>query len=134
MNLQRGKWRDDIANDFLGYDPPDKTVYTGISSTHYTIIFCLLYFCHILAIFIMKRSVSEDFRNANIFNKILHSVESTNFAYSMNDWDFQKTGGPNEHYKRMTDVRLEIILNILINLGINLLLLTPLPFLCKYIS
>ena len=29
MNLQRGMWRNDTQNDFLGYDPPSATVYTG---------------------------------------------------------------------------------------------------------
>merc|ERR1712223_98915 len=33
MNLQRGKWRPwSNVNEFLGYDPPDVTVYTGISA------------------------------------------------------------------------------------------------------
>ena len=115
----------------LGYDPPNETVYTRISTSWYVFFFCLIYFYQLVSIFIMKNVVSADFKNANCLNKILHSLESANFAFSMNDWDFG-SGGPNEHYERMTAVRTEITLNILINLTANLLLLTPLPFLCKY--
>ena len=79
----------------------------------------------------MKRIISKDFRKANIFEQLLHSVESTNFAFSMNDWDFEKSGGPDEHYSRMTDIRVEIILNIIINFVANIILLTPLTCLCE---
>ena len=53
----------------------------------------------------MKKIVSKDFNKENIFEQLLHSVESTNFAFSMNDWDFKKSGGPDEHYSRMKDIR-----------------------------
>jgi hypothetical protein len=132
MNLQRGKWRDDTVNDFLGYDPPDETVYTGVSAHYYCLFFFILYAYQTLVIFIMKKLVSADFKNASFFDQILHSAESTNFAFSMYDWDFKKTGGPKEHYERMNVVRTEIVLNILINLTANLILLTPLSYLCKY--
>ena len=84
MNLQRGKWRDDIHNDFLGYDPPNETVYTGISGNYYCLYFFILYLCQTVAIFILKKKLSSDFRNSNIFDQFLHSAESTNFAFAMN--------------------------------------------------
>ena len=119
-------------NDFLGFDSPNETLYTGISATAYCLCFVILYLCQTLAIFIMKWKFSTDFRSANLLDQVLHVAESTNFAFSMHDWDVKKTGGPNENYERMKAVRFEIILNILINLATNLILLTPLPCLCKY--
>ena len=126
MELQRGTWRDDIENDFLGYDPPNETVYTGISSFYYCLCFMGLHILQTLALFIMKWNGSKDFKNANFLEKILHTAESTNFAYSMYDWDFKRSGGPNEHYARMKEGRLEIIWNIVINLIANCVLITPL--------
>ena len=79
----------------------------------------------------MKKIVSKDFNKENIFEQLLHSVESTNFAFSMNDWDFEKSGGPDEHYSRMKDNQVEIISNIIINLFANVILLTPLTCLCE---
>ena len=79
----------------------------------------------------MKKIVSKDFNKENIFEQLLHSVESTNFAFSMNDWDFKKSGGPDEHYSRMKDIRVEIISNIIINFVANIILLTPLTCLCE---
>ena len=130
--LQRGQWRElDTENDFLGYNPPDPTVYTGISGGYYCLFFSILYATHFLALFIMKKIISKDFRKANIFEQLLHSAESTNFAFSMNDWDFEKSGGPDEHYSRMKDIRVEVILNIIINFVANIILLTPLTCLCE---
>ena len=132
MSLQRGTWRDDIKNDFLGYDPPDETVYTGISASNYCLCFGILSVLHMVVLFILKWNVSSDFRNSNIFDQTLHVAESTNFPYSMYDWDDIKSGGPNELYIRMKSCRIEIILNIIINMVVSMLLLTPLTYLCKY--
>ena len=133
MKLQRGNWRKlDIENDFLGYNPPNPTLYTGISGGYYCLIFTIIYALHILALFIMKKIVSKEFKNANFFEQLVHTVESTNFAFSLYDWDFKKFGGPDEHYARMKDNQVEIIWNIIINFISNCVLLTPLSFLCKY--
>ena len=132
MKIQRGSWRElDIENDFLGYDPPNPIVYTGISGGYYCVLFSILYAIHILALFVMKKFVSKDFNNTNIFEQLLHATESTNFAFSLNDWDFMKSGGPDEHYARMKSNQSEVIWNIVINFISNCMLLTPLPYLCK---
>ena len=83
--IQRGNWRElDIDNDFLGYDPPSPIVYTGISGAYYCMYFAVLYAIHVLALFVMKKLVSPDFNNTNILEQLLHAMESTNFAFSMN--------------------------------------------------
>ena len=132
MKLQRGKWRQlDTENDFLGYDPPSSIVYTGISGAYYCMYFAVLYAIHVLALFVMKKLVSSDFSKTNILEQLLHAIESTNFGFSLNDWDFRKSGGPDEHYATMKSNQKEVIWNIIINFISNCILLTPLPCLCE---
>ena len=119
-------------NDFLGYDPPPVTVYTGMSSGNYVLCFCMMLIIHILALMFMKGRVSPDFRKLNLLDRLLHSAVSTNFPFAVNDWDLKKTERLEEYYESMTNNRLEVVLNILINLVFNLCLLTPMEHLCKY--
>ena len=78
----------------------------------------------------MKKFISKDFNNTKILEQLLHATESTNFAFSLNDWDFRKSGGPSEHYAAMKSNQKEVIWNIVINFVSNCILLTPLP--CLY--
>ena len=55
MNLQRGKWRPwSNVNEFLGYDPPDVTVYTGISAGYYCLIFAIISVAQMIVIFVLS--------------------------------------------------------------------------------
>ena len=119
-------------NDFLGYDPPPVTVYTGMSSRNYILCFSMMLIIHILALMFMKGKVSPDFRKLNLLDRLLHSAVSTNFPFAVNDWDLKKTDQFEEYYESMTNNRLEVVLNIMINLVFNLFLLTPMEHLCKY--
>ena len=133
--IQRGNWRElDIDNDFLGYDPPSPIVYTGISGAYYCMYFAVLYAIHVLALFVMKKFVSLDFNNTNVLEQLLHAMESTNFGFSLNDWDFRKSGGPSEHYAAMKSNQKEVIWNIVINFISNCILLMPLPCLCECLN
>ena len=118
-------------NDFLGYDPPPVTVYTGMSSGNYCWCFFMMLIIHILALMFMKGKVSPDFRKLNLLDRLLHSAVSTNFPFAVNDWDLKKTDRFEEYYENMTNNRLEVVLNIMINLIFNLFLLTPMEHLCK---
>ena len=119
-------------NDFLGYDPPPVTAYTGMSTRYYSLVFVILLVVHILTLMALKSKVSPDFQELNWLDKFLHSIESTNFPFAVNDWDLPKVGGVNEYYERMRNVRLEVVCNVAINLIFNCCLLTPLIYLCKY--
>ena len=132
MKLQRGQWRDlDTENDFLGYDPPNPTLYTGISGGYYCLLFFCIYAIHVLALFALKKAISRDFQRANIIEQFLHTVESTNFPFSMKDWDATKSGGPDEHYARMEEIQVETFMNIIINFISNFILLLPVSCLCE---
>ena len=133
MNLQRGMWRNDTQNDFLGYDPPSPTVYTGMTSKYYCIWFVIIVTTHVLSIMAMKSKLSPDFQKLNFLDKFLHAAVSTNFPYAVNDWDLKKVEGPLSEYREgMENVRTEVVWNICINLIFNICLLAPLEHLCKY--
>ena len=115
----------------MGYTPPSVTLYTGMSAKYYCILFAIIFALHLIALFIMKSIVSNDFNEMNILDKILHCVESSSFPFCVNDWDFRNDGGPVEHYKRMKKTRFETMLNVMINCFFSCILLIPLVYLCK---
>ena len=123
-----------VPKDFLGYIPPSVTLYTGISDLSYFICYFVLFALHLIAILILKQNVSQDFQEANVLDKLLHSAECTSFAYPLYDWDFKKRGSPNDHYVRMKKVQLEGSLNILINFFFSCCHLIPLIYLYVQIS
>ena len=132
MNLQRGTWRNNQNGDFfLVYDAPDVSYYTGMPYFYYCIVFVVLYFAHLIALLILKQNVSQDFKKLNLLEKLLHCLASTSFAFPVKDWDFEKGGGPHEHYARMKANHYETKWNIIINLLFNCCLLVPLVYLCK---
>ena len=131
-NLQRGQWRNNtLGNDFLGYNPPSASFYTGMASRYYVLCFVIINILHMLALMVLKSKVSKDFKKLNILDKVLHCALSTNFAYACNDWDFHKDTPLKDLYSKMIAVRLEVIWNIIINVLFNCCLLTPLVYLCK---
>ena len=118
-------------NDFLGYDPPSASVYTGMSTQSYFVCFIVMNVLHILFLIIMKSCLSEDFQQLNFLDKVLHCAESMSFAFPVRDWDYHKHGGPHQHYARMKSNHRETLWNININLFVNCCYLLPLVYLCK---
>merc|ERR1719273_2181420 len=78
-----------------------------------------------LVIIAAKFTKSKQFRKLTWFDKIFHSLECSNFAYPITDWDHED-GDCHAHYSRMVETRKEVQLNILINTFFNLFLLFPL--------
>ena len=71
--------------------PPSYSVYTGVSLGTAFIIFCVIYFLHILSILIGKYfTVDSMFKKLNLLEAVVHAVENTNLAYPVEDWDKQK--------------------------------------------
>ena len=58
------------------------------------------------------------------------NMECINFAFPYQDWDHDGGDGK-QHYMRMLATRREVQINLLINTVFNLVLLIPLPVLCK---
>merc|ERR1711971_1315536 len=88
-------------NDFLGYDPPPVTVYTGMTAGNYCWCFFAMLFVHILVLMFMKGRVSRDFRRLNLLDRLLHAAVSTNFPFAVNDWDLIKTDRLDEYHEKM---------------------------------
>ena len=88
---------------------------------------------HVFVLLVLKRNVCRDFKQLNILDQILHSIESTSFAFSIRDWDFKKHSGPNDYYVRMKEVQWEVSWNIVINWIFSVTLLMPMVYLCKYL-
>ena len=105
-----------------------------MSAKYYCIVFVIIFALQLIALFIMKIIVSDDFKQLNILDQVLHCIESSSFPFSVNDWDYHKDGGPVEHYKRMKKTRLETMLNVTINCVFSCCLLTPLVYLCKLLT
>ena len=118
-------------NDFLGYDPPSASLYTGMSTQSYFVCFIVMNILHILFLIIMKSCLSKDFQQLNFLDKVLHCAESMSFAFPVRDWDYHKHGGPKEHYARMKSNHRETLWNININLFVNCCYLLPLVYFCK---
>jgi len=85
---------------------------------------------HCLTVFASKWLISEQFKNLKWYEKIFHTLEAINFAFPHHDWD-HKVGDGHQHYQRMLATKKEVKINLLINTIFNLLLLSPLPILCK---
>ena len=118
-------------DDFLGFDPPPVTAYSGISGMMYCISFIVMFVLHLIILIILKINVSTDFQNLNLLEKLLHAAQSTNFPFSVNDWDVLTRNGPNEHYVKMKENEFEVIWNIVINVVFNCFLVAPMVYLCK---
>ena len=59
-------------------------------------------------------------------------MECINFAFPNHDWDHEDGDG-RQHYLRMLATKKEVQINLFINTIFNLILLSPLPLLCKMI-
>jgi len=119
-NIQRGAWNN------TEFEPPTlEDHYTLFKLKHYFFIFWCLLIVQSIVIIIAKNYKSEQFKKLAWFDKIFHSLECSNFAYPMHDWDHED-GDCHEHYSRMVETRKEVQLNLLINTFFNLVFLFPL--------
>ena len=115
----------------MEYDPPKlEEHYTFFTVKQYFFIFWGILLLHSLAIIFTKWFISDQFRNLKWYEKIFHTMECINFAFPHHDWDYHDGNGQ-EHYQRMSDAKKEVKTNLLINTIFNLILLSPLPILCK---
>ena len=80
---------------------------------------------------------SEDFRTkADVFNKFVHTIENTNFAFPYKDWDnVAYANGENHHIKefqrRFKNITKEILASWFVNTLISFLMLVPLWYTSK---
>ena len=121
-----------IDLDLADYAPPPITVYTYFTLQHYFGIFFCVLALQTIVIFIVKCFWSIHFKNLNCLEKLLHSIENSQFPFAVHDWD-QEQGSCEDHFYQMKRNRTETLIITMINLGFNLILLFPLAILCKII-
>jgi hypothetical protein len=113
------------------FTPPNlEDYYTLFKLKNYFVIFWCILISQSVVIILVKYLKSKQFKKLAWFDKIFHSMECSNFAYPMHDWDHED-GDCHVHHSRMVETRKEVQLNILINIFFNLVLLFPLYVLCK---
>ena len=110
---------------------PDYTLYSTFTLKTYFLVFWLIFFCHVLTIYGVKRKTSKGFLKTNPLNKLCHCLEIMNIPFPFEDWDSGR-GNALEHFNRLKACRKENLLIILTNSVYNLLLIVPIFCLGKY--
>ena len=135
--LQRGTFSIKILNTPSGplfsynYQPPPLELYTKFSLQAYFFSFWVILILQTLTIFaIDKIWVKNVPKSATLWNRILHAIQKSSFPFPYTNWH-QEKGSCYEHLKRKRAVQEEVLVAILINLLFNMILLVPLPILCK---
>ena len=124
--IQRGHW----SNSFMEYVPTPVEKYTTFRVKQYFYIFWAILSLQALTLIIVKSITVEQFKKLPFYEKFFHILECVNFAFPYRDWD-DENDDANQHYKRMIAAKKEVQINLLINTIFNMILLFPLPLLCK---
>ena len=105
--------------------PPSYCNYTLFTLSQSFMIFWLLIFLHLLAVFFVKLMRSEKFQEAGKLDKLLHCMENLNIAYPFQDFDILH-GSAEEHKKRFRNVNIEVLFTMFVNFLVHCLMLLPL--------
>ena len=103
---------------------PDYTLYSIFTLKTYFWAFWVIFICHVLTIYGVKKRVSQGFAKRNLLNKICHCLNCLNIPFPIEDWDVG-LGNALEHFNRLKACRKENLLVILTNSFYNLLLIVP---------
>ena len=111
---------------------PKYTLYTYFSLKEYFFIFVGILVTQTIVIFLVKlKLANKNFSKLNILEKIIHSVENSNLAYNVEEWDSPRNGNAVAHIERMKSNQLEGLVFILVNMLFKLMMLCPLYILGK---
>ena len=106
--------------------PPHYNEYTLLTLQETSIALICLSFLQFIAIFVVKRIISTDFREEeHITNKILHTLENLNFASPFRDWD-DGDYTIQQFRNRANAVRKEMIWTQAINFVATIIMMVPL--------
>ena len=105
--------------------PPKYNIYTLLTLQETFIALICLSFFQFIAIFIVKRCISTDFKDEeHTTNKVLHTLENLNFASPYKDWD-NGDYSVLQFRKRARAVRKEMIWTQAINFLATILMMVP---------
>ena len=123
--LQRGHYNQSTQE----FQSPPLELYTQFSLTTYFLVLWVILLLQILCIFIVD-SVLVNNAQATQWKRILHAIQKSSFPFPYTNWH-QGNGSCKDHIERKKAAQCEVLVSITINLFFNMVLLIPLPILCK---
>ena len=110
---------------------PDYTLYTGLSSKVYLIIFGSFWVIQIFVIWLHNYCRSKSFKTLSGFDQFMHAFQSIVTPAPSVDWA-EGEGDSLEHFERLKNVEKEVTGMITINAIFNSLHTLPLVYLGKH--
>ena len=111
--------------------PPPYTIYTGLTSRDFFIIFGSMWLLQIFAIWLHNFLRSKSFKTLSGFDQIMHAFCSIITPAPSVDW-MQGQGDCKEHHDRMKGIKKEVTGMVKINWIFNFLHILPLVYLGKH--
>ena len=105
-------------------NPPGYQEYTLVTLGVSWITFCVLLGVQFVSIMLIKIKFSGKFKEANLFKKLLHTVEKLNFPDCYSDWD-EGEGSLEQHRERYWAVKKEMVAMVILHFLSNLVMLCP---------
>ena len=125
--LQRGQYNQDSRQ----YEPPSIELYTVFSLPFYFLTFWILLFLHSLTIYIADRCCMNTIpESTTTWERIIHAFQKTSFPFPFANWH-DEIGSCEDLIKKKEESQCEVLVAMLINLLFNMVMLIPLPILCK---
>ena len=110
--------------------PPPYSLYTGLDSKSYFLIFVALWSLQVFLIWLKNFRRSQIFRTLSGFDQVMHSWQSVICAAPSVDWSVGQ-GGCKEHFDRMKTIEKEVLETAMINSVFQVLHISPLVYLGK---
>lgn len=129
-------WADITRVDYSDPDnpkPPPYTIYTGLTSKEFFIIFLVIWLFQIFFIWLHNFLRSPAFKTLSAFDQIMHSFQSVITPAPSVDWVYGQ-GDCEDHFKRMKDVQKEVAGVIKINFLFNILHILPITYLGNFLT
>ena len=125
--IQRGKFNETSKQ----FEAPPIELYTQFSLFAYFLVFWAILLLRCLTIFIVDFWMKNIPQTVTTWKRILHANQKSSFPFPYTNWH-QGSGSCQDHLKRKKAALVEVMASIAINLFFNMILLIPLPILCKY--
>ena len=110
--------------------PPPYSLYTGLDSKSYFLIFAVLWSLQVFLIWLKNFRRSKIFRTLSGFDQVMHSWQSVICPAPSVDWSVGQ-GGCKEHFDRMKTIENEVVETAMINSVFQGFHILPLIYLGK---
>ena len=125
--LQRGQYNQESRQ----FETPSLELYSEFSLTIYFFTFWILLSLQILTIFVADRCCINTIpKSTTTWERIIHAFQKTSFPFPFTNWH-DGIGSCQDLIKKKEESQREVLVAMLINLLFNMVMLIPLPILCK---